>query len=629
MIKLTDLISENEKVDYPLVQKNGYSVRGSPDWKKFKLNGIYHDGDVLNYIHSQHGDFQEDDRVTGDYQLQAVDPDTIPDSEWSMSDNWVKQLAQSKEQFPPIVVDGHKSIIDGGHRLAAAKSRGDKKILVFKPINSVEESLTEGPDGIHFDDIDIDIWDSSEYTDMFFCLSKIGGKHIYFCYINSDAKVISNDERYNSIFRHNPPDDVMSTHGDLMRYIYEVSKLHLYSKKSGRGDEDLDVESIRLIHGRVFFVRGTYIMSCWEPLSTLQSYKSDIVSMLKDCGIDAMITLYETSDHRGTFLPYNEAFGESASEKPATSRDSENERLKQLHLNADLKRKMIKLPPNELQVAADKLKIPVIKLKDLLGKNVAESDVPGKRKYGGVKGDHESILDLRKQYEKNRKRDFPEPWRGPHQGVELTLMLKGEKPAAIVDPTLEALNEFLPYIKSGKFISKTIPEKNGGGLVVSLPEESWRIDKILKILPTPRSQTRDAKLGRLLGYHKEDIRSFLDLTYESMFPKEFDRHTLGSCMVAAQMAMNYLLSKGRKDFKVVEGWVSLHPDQEEHDWSAHTWIEFSNGRIFDPTKKQWAEWGFDPNESEYLKIKKKYTPEEYSQLCQKHPDDRWEKFKKV
>lgn len=103
---------------------------------------------------------------------------------------------------------------------------------------------------------------------------------------------------------------------------------------------------------------------------------------------------------------------------------------------------------------------------------------------------------------------------------------------------------------------------------------------------------------------------------ETMFPKDFDRHELGSCMAAAQHATEYLLKKRITDFKIVEGWVSLYPDQEEEDWSAHTWLEFPNGKKFDPTRKQWTQWGFDPEGVEYTdKIHKTYTPQEYLKVC--------------
>ncbi len=108
---------------------------------------------------------------------------------------------------------------------------------------------------------------------------------------------------------------------------------------------------------------------------------------------------------------------------------------------------------------------------------------------------------------------------------------------------------------------------------------------------------------------------------ESMFPKNFDRHALGSCMVAAELATKYFLQKGIKDFKVIEGYVELYPDSDPTDWSAHTWIQFNNGRIFDPTKKQWTKWGFNVNKDYYQNITKTYTPTEYLKICEEEPGD--------
>ena len=105
---------------------------------------------------------------------------------------------------------------------------------------------------------------------------------------------------------------------------------------------------------------------------------------------------------------------------------------------------------------------------------------------------------------------------------------------------------------------------------------------------------------------------------EGILPKIFDKTRLGSCMIAAEYATNFLLSKNIKDFKVVEGWVSLFPNQEKNEWSSHTWIELKNGKILDLTKKQ---WGIDPENIEYKKIKKRYNPEEYLGLCKKYPSN--------
>ena len=114
---------------------------------------------------------------------------------------------------------------------------------------------------------------------------------------------------------------------------------------------------------------------------------------------------------------------------------------------------------------------------------------------------------------------------------------------------------------------------------------------------------------------KEDKRSILkEALREAMFPKDFRRHQPGSCVIAASHATKYLLSKGVKDFEVVEGFVSLYPEDGPAWWHPHTWIEFKDGRKFDPTKKQWKQMGVDPNEVQIKKIVKRFTPEQFAKL---------------
>lgn len=128
----------------------------------------------------------------------------------------------------------------------------------------------------------------------------------------------------------------------------------------------------------------------------------------------------------------------------------------------------------------------------------------------------------------------------------------------------------------------------------------------------------------------EAIVDFSKNITESMFPKNFDRHNLGTCMGACALATDYLLSKGIKNFKIIEGWVSFDGDWEWDNIkkepigniASHTWIEFSNNRKFDPTKTQWRHWGYEPNEVEYInKIHKSYTPQQYQKICKKQPEN--------
>jgi hypothetical protein len=116
---------------------------------------------------------------------------------------------------------------------------------------------------------------------------------------------------------------------------------------------------------------------------------------------------------------------------------------------------------------------------------------------------------------KNRKWLDSEPWRGPHLDAELALMLQGRKPVTSIS-TDEKYNQFLPYIKQGRFVAK---KTDYDSWIIAQPKEAWRIDKIITLVRNMRS-TRDdekptklyhAKLGLLFGYSKEDIKRFLNV----------------------------------------------------------------------------------------------------------------------
>jgi len=100
-------------------------------------------------------------------------------------------------------------------------------------------------------------------------------------------------------------------------------------------------------------------------------------------------------------------------------------------------------------------------------------------------------------------------------------------------------------------------------------------------------------------------------------PSNFDTSELGKCMIAAELITKNLLSKGITNFNVVEGWINF-PGYDEESNTTHTWIEL-NGEIIDPTKEQFQNWGFNPDEISYEKIKKKYSPQEYLKLCERYP----------
>lgn len=87
----------------------------------------------------------------------------------------------------------------------------------------------------------------------------------------------------------------------------------------------------------------------------------------------------------------------------------------------------------------------------------------------------------------------------------------------------------------------------------------------------------------------------------------------GSCMVVAELLTQAFLINNYKTFKVIEGYVWFGDYYNRHQ---HTWIKI-NGKIIDPTLIQFKHWNL--KKVKYGKIKKKYTPQQYLDLCQLFP----------
>ena len=128
---------------------------------------------------------------------------------------------------------------------------------------------------------------------------------------------------------------------------------------------------------------------------------------------------------------------------------------------------------------------------------------------------------------------------GPHEGIELELMLAGTKPAAMFYGAIPweehciPENEFDPYVDNGRFVKKvvTYPELFKTRLPVdhvryvfyALISEAWRVDELERIQNEIHEYVRlninnrkiedfeptDIAIGHLLGYTEEQIQIFL------------------------------------------------------------------------------------------------------------------------
>jgi hypothetical protein len=119
---------------------------------------------------------------------------------------------------------------------------------------------------------------------------------------------------------------------------------------------------------------------------------------------------------------------------------------------------------------------------------------------------------------------------GPHEGKELELMLKGEKPLAMFygmgpDIDLFPIKDFQPHVANGSIITKRydfkeygtpLGELDGLELYYALPDEVWRIDEMHRIRTEIANKTRKSDddteilIGKLLGYTEWEINQYLE-----------------------------------------------------------------------------------------------------------------------
>ena len=101
----------------------------------------------------------------------------------------------------------------------------------------------------------------------------------------------------------------------------------------------------------------------------------------------------------------------------------------------------------------------------------------------------------------------------------------------------------------------------------------------------------------------------------------------GSCDRVAIKKTKELLSKGKEDFIIIEGFVWTVMGIEDEYPTEHTWIQFNDGTLFDPSIDQFDKYGgieerisegtpYDEETGEYYdKPVKHYSPKEYLKMC--------------
>jgi hypothetical protein len=119
---------------YPHPKNPVIKIRKPIDWRNLKVGRYYGDGDVQRYVHDLHKEFVDDDRIDGTFLMMEIDPASIESSEWDIDEEKVQEFSELTTEIPPIVLDEDGSIIDGGHRLEAAKMLNMSTIKVLKQV---------------------------------------------------------------------------------------------------------------------------------------------------------------------------------------------------------------------------------------------------------------------------------------------------------------------------------------------------------------------------------------------------------------------------------------------------------------------------------------------------------------
>lgn len=130
-----------------------------------------------------------------------------------------------------------------------------------------------------------------------------------------------------------------------------------------------------------------------------------------------------------------------------------------------------------------------------------------------------------------RLSEFNKKLLGPHEQKEITLMLAGKKPAALLGMT----QEIKKLVKQGKIKAFKSTSHKGSQYFLTLPNEEYRakildkdFTKLKDFANTNNYYTLDAakthaRIGKLLGYSDEEIMYFLKRNYP-MYYQQFAKN---------------------------------------------------------------------------------------------------------
>jgi len=385
------------------------------------------------------------------------------------------------------------------------------------------------------------------------------------------------------------------SHGKLKEILEELN--HWKSVSMGGSIKDK-------LEGRLYTYKSKWYFPFWENDQSkfLNKHKSLIDNFIKTVGVDPNTLFFEDENEDGVFIPYNEMFDVKSSPKTVTPSD-EQRRMKQMKLDLHLKKgqldkaivQALQSKPKDVDTLYQRLEkqlgMPIVKIKHIFGAVPLDKLIVKKAK---ELKELVSSVDISKSSIIKESKDEDSRLNQAYSFFKSKLGIKNI-PVKVVLTSLVGDEGQLKYTykndKYDNFIIEIDRDVDIDKKIRALAHELIHVEQLHtgmldyvkriwngqvfdKEIYWKRPWESDARV-RSVNLWIEFNRARRDSKLkESMFPKDFDRHALGSCMAAAEMATNYLLSKGRDDFKVVEGMVSLYLS-EKFDSNFSTWFNGS------------------------------------------------------
>jgi hypothetical protein len=192
-------------------------------------------------------------------------------------------------------------------------------------------------------------------NDLTVAMEKFGDHFEYYSNIPLIQHLLNNNEEFQKLAY----DQFKFTHDTLLKYVNFIIPSANY-RITGK-----DMEySNQIITGRVWQFNEYPVVGFWQSIGRVRENWKEIELILDKLDIDQYKAHYTFEDRSSLEYSINDILGNTKI-KRADSRDLAIQKL--IHLSPAIKKAMLKIPTNRLQSQADKLDIPLIKLKQMLG----------------------------------------------------------------------------------------------------------------------------------------------------------------------------------------------------------------------------------------------------------------------